>query len=396
MLNKLVSVKGGAWAIVALAALYGGAVIMLPAAKIVPGQQMMYTYAPLGALMLAGAAYWLGRGQKDRVRNPQEKAITIGSVMAIWFVLYFASGIFVTFVRNALASSFQAFALNLVGFAVTAAALEYARHRAVLLAGRRNALWFGAIIAVVFTLGQLGSVHLADANNLSELIKLSVSDIIPALVNSILLTYLAVACGFPGQLTYRLALVAMTIIPPVLPKYDWYLVGVTSVLIAIIIYLVIDHTQQERHAPSRRHRTHRAFDAMWVITMVGLILFMTGFFAYKPSAIMSDSMHPTFSRGSMVIVQKTENKMDISIGDIIQYEAHDVMVTHRVIRVDNASDGSGKRVFTTKGDNNPSADQPVNEDQVTGIVRSQVPYIGYPTVWLREITVGNDSKKING
>ncbi len=396
MLANILSINPSAWALLVLAGLYGALVTLGVSLKIIPADQSMYIYGPLGAGILASAAHWFTRGQKERTHRAQEKAIAIGSIMAIWFVLYFASGIFVTFVRNALAPNIQAIALNLVGFGITAVALEYARNRTMLLAGRRNSLWFGAVVALVFAAGQMGAVHLADANNASELIKLSVSDIVPAIVNSFLLTYLAVSCGLPGQLTYRLAIVAMALLPPILPKYDWYLVGVTSVMVAIVVYLVIDHAQQERHGVSRRHRTHRAFDTMWTTTMVGMILFMTGFFAYKPSAIMSNSMDPTFSRGCMVIVQKISDAMDINIGDIIQYEARGMVITHRVVRVDSSSDGSGKREFITKGDNNPSEDQPVKQDNVTGIVRAEIPAIGYPTVWLHEITVGNDSKKVNG
>jgi signal peptidase len=62
------------------------------------------------------------------------------------------------------------------------------------------------------------------------------------------------------------------------------------------------------------------------------------------------------------------------------------MITHRVVNIDAAADGSGKRVFTTKGDNNPSKDPLVAQSQLVGIVRSQVPFIGYPTVWLQEIS----------
>lgn len=106
-------------------------------------------------------------------------------------------------------------------------------------------------------------------------------------------------------------------------------------------------------------------------------------------------MVPVFSRGSMVIVQKNANKMDITVGDIIQYEAHGLVITHRVVQISQATDGSGDRVFITKGDNNPSRDEPVNISHVTGVVRTTIPYIGFPTVWLRELTIGNQSNQVN-
>lgn len=110
---------------------------------------------------------------------------------------------------------------------------------------------------------------------------------------------------------------------------------------------------------------------------------MTGAFSYRLRVIMSNSMHPVFSRGSMVIVQNA-TAVDVHEGDIIQYEAHGRSVTHRVISIDTAADGSGRRIFITKGDNSPSVDMPVQEHQIAGIIRAQVPYVGYPTVWLNE------------
>jgi len=93
---------------------------------------------------------------------------------------------------------------------------------------------------------------------------------------------------------------------------------------------------------------------------------------------------PVFSRGSMVIVEKI-SAMDVKVGDIIQYKAPDKMITHRIIQIDLADDGSGERIFITKGDNNPSADEPVKPVQIIGVIRAEIPYIGYPTVWLKEM-----------
>ncbi len=77
--------------------------------------------------------------------------------------------------------------------------------------------------------------------------------------------------------------------------------------------------------------------------------------------------------------------MDIESGDIIQYKHKQTgqVITHRVVDIQQAANGSGERVFITKGDNNQSQDIPVEQSQVLGVVRAQVPYLGYPTIWLR-------------
>lgn len=396
MLRKALTIRWEAWVILTFTVILGVISLICVTYGVLPAPTTTYAVMPIGAAIIAVLAHSFTRGQGDRVRHRSDKAILVGSILAIWFVCYFATGIFVTYVHNALVSSLQGILLNIIAFGGTAAAIEYSRHRIMLLAGRRNAMWFGILVIIAFALPQMNLTHIADIHSLADLIKLTVSDFIPAIAASILLTYLAIACGMPAQMTYRLGVVAMTILPPIIPKYDWYLLGASALLLTVIIYLVVDRTQQERHERTRRHHTHRAFDTMWTITMLGLILFMSGFFAYKPSAIMSNSMDPTFTKGALVILQKNTPPMDISIGDIIQYESHGRVITHRVIVIDQASDGSGNRVFTTKGDNNPSQDLPVNQNQILGTVRAQIPFVGYPTVWLREITIGNESKQVNG
>ncbi len=191
------------------------------------------------------------------------------------------------------------------------------------------------------------------------------------------------------MLVYRLGLVAVTILPPIIPKYDWYLQGVSILLLTTSVYVVMDRYQQGKkaHVRHRSRRPIRAYDIMSVSVMTGLALFMTGFFSYRPYTILSNSMKPVYSRGSMVIVQKIDDPMDIKVGDIVQYKRSSIMITHRVKAIDAAADGSGKKVFITKGDNSSSVDPPVTEAQIVGIIKSHIPLIGYPTVWLREVSI---------
>jgi hypothetical protein len=47
-------------------------------------------------------------------------------------------------------------------------------------------------------------------------------------------------------------------------------------------------------------------------------------------------------------------------------------------------DDSGERIYITKGDANTIADiNPVGADQVLGVARAYIPYIGYPAVLMR-------------
>lgn len=395
MFRKIIAIRPSAWLLLLGVTLLGSFSIYATLSQAHMRSVVSYGIQPMTALLLAIIAFWLSRGLSGHVRHAKDKAIIIGAVLAIWFVVYFMTGILLTYVHNALVGSFQGVLLNSIGFGLTAACLEYVRYRLLLMAGRRNVIWFGILVTAAFALLQMNLVQIADIHGAEGAVKLLVSDTIPAFVTSTLLTYLAITAGLSAALTYRLGIVAMTILPPILPKFDWYLSGIAMLLLAIIIYLVIDHTQQTGRQPHTRRHLNIAVETTWGSAIIALALFMTGVFAYKPNAIMSDSMKPVFARGSMVIIEKKTDKMDINIGDIIQYEAHGLIVTHRVISLDQASDGSGETIIITKGDNNPSRDEPVRLKNVVGTVKTNIPYIGYPTVWLRELTVGNKSNQVN-
>lgn len=387
MLYKLRRVPTKAWLLLFGVAVYVGVSAYIRSSSSIDNSTFVYLIQPVVLVLFAIVAHIFIAGRQQKTRHTTEKAVIVASILCIWFVIYFISGLLVTYVHNPLVSDLKSIALNIGAFGVVAASIEYVRYSTMQLAGRRNAIWFGAIVASVFALQQMGVERFVAAGT-EEFVKIAVSTYIPAIIASFLLTYLAVAAGLPSMLTYRLGVLAATLLPPIIPKFDWYLVGVSLILLSVAVYIAIDRNALGREA-TRRYRHHRqirrSYDIMTVALMISLVLFMTGFFSYKPSVILSNSMKPVFSRGSMVIVEKTIDPMDVKKGDIVQYKAEDHMITHRVVAIDLADDGSGRRVFTTKGDNSPSNDPLVYPKQIVGVIKAQIPLVGYPTLWLNEI-----------
>lgn len=389
MFYTLRRLQPSAWALLLLALTATVLLVFLKIYKPIPANAITYIVQPTTAALLAIVAFIVSKGKSDRIRHANERAVIVGSVLAMWFVAYFSTGIFLTFVHNTLTSSVAGIMMNIIAFGVTAIGFEVLRHKILVLAGRRNVIGVGVAVAIIFTFQQINFGMLAQFETIADIVKFLVAECAPALSYSLVLTYLAISSGLASQLTFRLGIVAMMIIPPIIPKFDWYLIGVSGILVSIIVYIVIDRGQQSAQRSTIRKKTkvRQAFDITWIGAMIALVLFMTGFFAYKPMAIMSNSMQPIFSRGSMVVVQNTSNPMDINIGDIIQYQAEGKMITHRVIEITNSTDGNGDRIFITKGDNTPSRDEPVQAIHVRGIVKAYIPYIGYPSVFLKELAV---------
>ncbi|MGB9936336.1 MAG: signal peptidase I [Methanobacterium sp.] len=126
-----------------------------------------------------------------------------------------------------------------------------------------------------------------------------------------------------------------------------------------------------------------------IIILVGIIL------ASHMNVVVSGSMEPVLYRGDIVIIDTNPDVNNIQVGDIVVYRAtwFPQPVIHRVIKITETSED---KLYTIKGDNNPSPDPyPVHPDQIISKVYNYpwsngpgqspvvIPKIGYVTLWIR-------------
>ena len=95
-------------------------------------------------------------------------------------------------------------------------------------------------------------------------------------------------------------------------------------------------------------------------------------------------MEPDYSVGDLIYV-KTVDPDSVKVGDPITCVLNEdlVVATHRVVRIDS----EGRR-FYTKGDANEELDTGfITSGNIVGLVNNKIPYIGYPTLWMRSLFV---------
>ena len=103
---------------------------------------------------------------------------------------------------------------------------------------------------------------------------------------------------------------------------------------------------------------------------------------HRLQAVRSGSMTPTYSVGSMLIVQSVDPS-DVRVGMPLSFVTADgsTIETHRVIQVVQDKNGLS---FRTKGDANLTPDpDTVPASAVRGSVKWSVPHVGELMLWLR-------------
>lgn len=97
-----------------------------------------------------------------------------------------------------------------------------------------------------------------------------------------------------------------------------------------------------------------------------------------PLTVLTSSMEPGLPPGTLLIVRPVDPG-DVRVGDVVTYQIRPNVpgvITHRVVSINVAADGS--RTFVFKGDNNSVSDKDaVVEAQVMGRLWYSVPLIGF-------------------
>lgn len=136
------------------------------------------------------------------------------------------------------------------------------------------------------------------------------------------------------------------------------------------------------------HPNRTAFARRAVLVLLGLLLGVCAYaanaravagnqlpmpFGYGLADVLSGSMEPTFSKGTLLVVRQAD---DVAPGDVVVYQDGRELVVHRVVSVEGS-------VVVTQGDANNVADAPFDKSQVKGVVVGWVPWLGYVVDALR-------------
>ena len=117
---------------------------------------------------------------------------------------------------------------------------------------------------------------------------------------------------------------------------------------------------------------HVIAQIIYVLIVIYALVCAPMIFGYKPLVVLSGSMEPSFSTGSVVYYTKVSTS-DLKAGDIITFEGNSgIIISHRIEKVNS-------KTFVTKGDANNTVDpQEVPFDKVLGRdANFYIPFVGY-------------------
>lgn len=340
---------------------------------------------PIMWIIICTVAVMLSKDTTLRIKDENNKTQSLVIILIIYIIIYFLLGLLFGFQKTPYSKDLFSILKNIWSFGGIIFFQEIIRASMIRLEKKK---YINFIIIVIL----LAAVNLSYNNfgdhftDVKEIFIYSVTTIIPLIVSSGVLTYLAYIGGARLPIIYRLFVTLPEFIVPIMPSFDWFVTAVIGVTLplAVFVYLNYVHVNKKERLSRRDRKKYSPVVYIPVFIFIALVAgFVIGVFKYQPVAVLSGSMSPTFNRGDAVVIQKLTKaeKNELKKGDIIQFTSGSKYVVHRIVEIGN--DEYGNKTFTTKGDHNNGNDAfAVGIDQVVGKVSFVIPYIGYPSVWL--------------
>ncbi len=292
-------------------------------------------------------------------------------ISIIFFILYLASGFILGFNKSPYNHSVISIIKNLWKVVLPIYGLEIVRYK--LIKSNQNYFWIRALITIIIIISEINFKALFLSHNLI-LYHYLISVIIPIIAQNILFTYLSLNSHYDIPIIIRLFNEVPKFFLPVIIYSNWFTEGSFSVIKTLITYYIykyfIVNNITIKHFPNLNLKLY----PLTIIASILLVLFMLGIFPYKPMAILSNSMNPTFRRGDIIIYKKEEN---IIPGNIIVFKYENQLIVHRVIGINE--------YYITKGDANNTVDYiKISKKDIKGVYQFSLKYLGYPSIWLNE------------
>lgn len=216
--------------------------------------------------------------------------------------------------------------------------------------------------------------------------------LLPSITTNILATYINIKVGYIPVIIYLLIFSLYQYIVPIVPNPSEYLKAIIDFVLPIFILFKVrknvnKYSDEDKEIDRNYNKPTIILLIIPIVLIIIIIYFVSGYFRYYALAIASGSMRPVFNRGSVVIIERVNDKYDnynkLKEGEIIAYRTEKAIIVHRVIRIVDADD---ELFYYTKGDaNNEEDGYLIKKEDIIGIVRFKIPYIGYPTVWFSGI-----------
>ena len=311
--------------------------------------------------------------------------------LMVFLILYYLFGIVIGYAKSNNYLTLYGLTVFIIPTILKIVFKEHLRKLILTKSGNNKFLIIYTVLLFIM-IDVLPALSMLKMSNMHDVFIFIALVLLPSITFNISATYINMKVGYMPVIIYLLIFSLYQYIVPIVPNPSEYLKAIIDFILPILILFkvrkIVNKYSDENKEIDRNYKKSAIILLIIPIMLTIIIIyFVSGYFKYYALAIASGSMNPVFDRGSVVIIEQVNDKYDnynkLKEGKIIAFKAEKNTVVHRLIRIVNVGD---EVYYYTKGDANEEEDNYlIKKENIIGIVRFKIPYIGYPTVWFSEI-----------
>ena len=309
----------------------------------------------------------------------------------VFLILYYLFGIIIEYAKSNNYLTLYGLTVFIIPTILKIIFKEHLRNSLLTKSGDNKFLIIYSVVLFIM-IDILPALSILNMSNMHDVFIFTALVLLPSITVNAVATYINIKVGYMPVIIYSLIFSLYQYVVPIVPNPSEYLKAIIDFILPILILfkvrkIVNKYYDEDEEIDRNYKKSSIILLIIPIILTIIIIYFVSGYFRYYALAIASGSMHPVFDRGSVVVTEQVNDKYDnynkLKEGEIIAFKAEKNIVVHRLIRIVNIGD---EVYYYTKGDANEEEDNYlIKKENIIGIVRFKIPYIGYPTVWFSEI-----------
>ena len=223
-----------------------------------------------------------------------------------------------------------------------------------------------------------------DLSSLDDFLKMLGLCIFASFSSNYLYQHVSFNFNEKAVIIYRLIITLFMYIIPIFPDMPLLVDAFYRTVYPFIVYSLLDflYIRNNRAVKWKNKKKQSVITIIFILILLQLVMLISCRFKYGIIVIGTDSMTGTINRGDAIIFEKYDGS-DIKVGEIIMFNNNNLKTIHRVVKILEAN---GEVRYYTKGDSNKEYDNGYRlKDDIIGVIRLKVKYIGRPTLFVHQM-----------
>ena len=261
--------------------------------------------------------------------------------------------------------------------------------RAVFLAQRSKfaslMAFFTALTAEVLMFSSISGI--TSFNRFMDLVGLT---LLPAVIANVYYHYTCKSYGALPNIVLRLITTLYVYLLPTMSSIPDSLASCVKIIFPLILLALVAslYEKKKKKALQKGHKFGWFATALTVAACIAVAMLISCQFRFGALVIATESMTGEINKGDVIIYERYENQ-PIQEGQVIVFTEGTSRIIHRVVKIEILR---SETRYYTQGDANDDLDYGYRtQADILGLTNFKIAYIGYPTLWLREVISNTNS-----